>query len=38
LVVSEDHRLTGVLRKRGVAVLNFADLRRADIGVRTRWE
>jgi hypothetical protein len=27
LVVTEDHRLSGVLRSQGVAVLNFGDLR-----------
>jgi uncharacterized protein YaiI (UPF0178 family) len=28
LVVTEDYRLSGVLRSKGIAVLNFGDLRK----------
>ena len=38
LVVTEDHRLSGVLRKRGVTALNFADLRSFDDQMRMRRE
>jgi len=34
LVVTEDHRLSGALRKRGISVLNFADLRGLELRMR----